>query len=539
LAQGARSRSLLYSRPEGGVCPLPTLAMDRHLERCIASLMRTPERVRGKRCLERTVSSPKRSLPAEAVPEAPGGSKGDVKVYEDQPSTGATDHLGVLFSGLETVLAILFSRGRPPLLSVVREDVEATTGKSLTEERLGQVLALAGGMLEVRWVGQGNSAALEVWQRTEDSKPRPPTSAERPHRQAKFAAALAAAVMSGGPLPVHQLPPRPESPPSAAVKRMRPVEVLAPTQAGRSVGVDGSLGSPAERMVALRRRVQAREEAAEEARARAAAISAAERRVGLCEDAIMLHGIVEHFFGRGREFLQFDHLFEKGKDDGCSVTTETEVLRAACSMSFSVQVKRPLELEAARAAIALLNEKCTGWYCVEKPKYSERVGAFIRMIPGASSADALLVLRKELREAQEAQTELELLGAAGPIATAVFSPAATVEAKGERLAEAEKVTKRLAAKEAARLAKEEAVRVAKEEVARLVREEATLLAKEKATHLAKKEAAPLAAEKAPRLTKKEAQRLEAIKKAEAAAAAAAAPPPGQSGKRRRLTKKGA
>jgi len=253
----------------------------------------------------------------------------------------------------------------------------------------------------------------------------------------------------------------------------------------------------------------------------------------------MLHGIVEHFFGRGREYLNFDSLFEKSKDDGCSVTTETEVLRAACSMSFSVQVKRPLELEAARAAIALLNQKCTGWYCVEKPKYSERVGAFIRMIPGASSADALLVLRKELREAQEAQTELELLGAAGPIATAVFSPAATVEAKGERLAEAEKVTKRLAAKEAARLAKEEAVRVAKEEVARLVREEATLLAKEKATHLAKKEAAPLAAEKAPRLTKKEAQRLEAIKKAEAAAAAAAAPPPGQSGKRRRLTKKGA
>merc|ERR1712032_677723 len=109
---------------------------------------------------------------------------------------------------------------------------------------------------------------------------------------------------------------------------------------------------------------------------------------------MVMHGVVEHMFARDINMF----------------ATDVEVLAASCSTSFGAQCRRPMDTSQARAALACLASHSAMWFKLEAPQYSQRVGSFLRCLPGGSSAAAMSALRTELRNLHQEQNELTFGG---------------------------------------------------------------------------------------------------------------------------------
>jgi len=182
-------------------------------------------------CIEKLLSTPPKSRKrrAESVDSTPQAGKSacmmspGVGLLPDTPRSGmnATPQtnesiLVKLFQGLERVLVYLASRKCRPTLYLVRKSVETTTGRDLSDERLEQILGLAGKMFELCWI----DGAMEIKQiiTTADGKTesRCPVRDELQERLDKFSSTVDEATRTGA-TPKRTLPVRPESakPPSA------------------------------------------------------------------------------------------------------------------------------------------------------------------------------------------------------------------------------------------------------------------------------------------------------------------------------------
>lgn len=335
---------------------------------------------------------------AEAVTTVPDVSKENAVACEDGlEAQGAV--LVKLFAGLESVLLTFKDRQRRPVLAAVRKDVEGFVSRMCTEERVAQILALSNGMLEV----VPRVSVLEVRQLV-DGEIRTPTSSEQAGRLSTFNAAVAAALKTGL-IPSQALPsdPRTSEPTmdretlvNSLANASRPSAPVAEISAPSVSHVAG--GSVSSKMSAMRERVLARQEAA---RARATWESELEmlrRKVGDCEDALSVHAVVQQLFARG------DAL--DANKGGCDRTSDLDVLKAVSSSSSSSQVRRPMDLDKARTALAMLVAKSTEWFCAETPQYSQRIGSFYRRLPNGNAATALEAIKAEILALKNEREEL-------------------------------------------------------------------------------------------------------------------------------------
>jgi len=372
------------------------------VDRDVELLLATPQRPQRRR-LQRVVSDTpnKGAPPAKArrvtrdTKDVPASSS--TKVVAAPPVFDAAETTALLvklFDGLESVLILLASRRTHPTIAVVREHVGSMTTRELTDERLQQVLAAAGDMLEATWVGN----AVELVQRI-DGEARRPTNVEKAQRQQSFCARLAAAVQHATAkriaLPRQPLPPRPtdaKAPEIAAVAcTAAQVEVKSGcSPAGEPARANAAAGES--RLDALRARIQARQASERIRKAHRAKVGELEHRSVVSEDALAVHGILVQLFARG-----------EGDD---SAASEAEVVAGICSSGFSMQSRRTIDAEAARTALALLIAKACGWFVAHTPQHSQRTGLILRRMPDGASEDSVVELQALVRSLQEEKRAL-------------------------------------------------------------------------------------------------------------------------------------
>jgi len=379
----------------GAASVLASMSMDR----CVAMLLQTPKRRQSKRQDDLSVLSPPRSAKRLAAPSA----HNDI----GEKATSSPDDAAVLarlFEGLESVLVLLGSRRTRTTLPVVRENVQAFTSKDLSDDRFERILGLAGDMLEVAWNGTGSYTALEVMQRTKDGEARLPTAAERLERRSVFDAALLAAK---GLEPRRKLPPRPvvasettaqqQVPEGREPKALRDWQGAAEHQTQHKLhsGSQGENTRPS-RLEALRARVLQRQDSNKMQAAHKAELDALERRMAVCEDAQIAHGIVVQLFARG--------------EGASSAASEAEVVAALTASRIGMQTRRPLDVESAREAIGCLALHAAGWFRLEAPQYTRRAGGFLRRNDGGLSEAAAAALRDERARLLQERHALETRG---------------------------------------------------------------------------------------------------------------------------------
>mmetsp|Transcript_53123 Transcript_53123/g.99577 ORF Transcript_53123/g.99577 Transcript_53123/m.99577 type:complete len:458 (+) Transcript_53123:87-1460(+) len=292
--------------------------------------------------------------------------------------------LSRLFGGLDLVILLLHGRRRAPL-SVVREHVETATGRDLTDDRLKQVLALAGDMFEVKWKGMGHDAVLEFAQRV-SGELRPPSTPEQWQRKARFDQDLLTAV-AYGTVPQQELPERPASPKHNDMQLLDaadPAMLALPAPKRRESAGSQAAFSVAERQDALLARVRAREAANNSTEAQA--FDQVRDKISVCDNAMTLHAVIQSLFARGQ--------------GGNSAASEAEVLRAACSASFGAQAVRPMDKAAAEMALEQLILRSTSWFNLEHGKHVQ--GArYLKRQPRGQAVAVMSVLQAERRDLEQ------------------------------------------------------------------------------------------------------------------------------------------
>lgn len=303
-----------------------------------------------------------------------------------------------LFDGLEAVLVMTAARKGRPTLAVIKEHVGNYTQRDLTDERLERVLHLAEDMLSVAWIGPN----LEICQKLENGDTRAPTNAERVERREAFAKRLAAAVEQGA-LPLRKLPQQPLPPPGLDAQRTAAsapdVKEAATPELTPSAASHSSATTGTERMQALKSRMLVKFEMENIQSAFRSQVWDLERSIATCDDAIVVHSVLGQLFARG-----------EGQD---SAATDAEVVQGVCSGGFATQTRRPLDVEAATAALACLRRNAAGWFGTTTKKYAHKPGLILRRLPGGQPAASLEAVRAEQRKFQE---ELARVGAICPTA---------------------------------------------------------------------------------------------------------------------------
>jgi len=273
-----------------------------------------------------------------------------------------------LFSSLDDVLQIQASRGRRVDVAQARVDVQAQTGRTLSDARLAIILELVGGLMQALWVGAGPHAKLQIFQRDEEGVERPSSAEEQRERCRRFTSALQVAV-SCGALPSCTLPPRPLSSTehelhelSTEVSPQKPETPLA-----QATPKPKKIGS-------LLERVRAREAAANGPLARAEAQLRTLLRS--CEDAATVHGILDALFAR------------------CEGTVARVAETAAVRAASSIFAATPLDRHRAHAGVAHLASRAQSWFEVQDAQHDNCERYFCRLACG-SAGDTLAVLRAE------------------------------------------------------------------------------------------------------------------------------------------------
>lgn len=282
-----------------------------------------------------------------------------------------------LFSGLESVLRLLSARNLKTYHSTVRTDVEATAGRDLTESRLAGILALAPGMIDVRWVGMGTNANLEIYHCAADGMERAPTVEEQSKRKELFAAALAAATEAGR-IPRRALPARPEAS-SAPIKEQAVSGIIMPEIVAAKPASKGL--TAAQRRENLLKRVQKREAAGESVETKEHQELC--RKMQACDNAMIAHSVLQSLFARG-----------EGKH---SAASEAEVIKAMTSATSSCQSRRTLNRLDAAEAVQFLASRAESWFYVEAGVHNPDA-KYLRRLPEGSAALALAALNTERKE---------------------------------------------------------------------------------------------------------------------------------------------
>jgi len=391
--------------------------MKRALSASIDALMKSPKR-QAKTRTEKLVKEVKtNSLHSELAPD------------EDTQELTEPQILLKLFIGLEHILRLIAGRRRHTSLEALREDVEGHTSRSLTTERLEQILALAEGMLEISWVGLGHSAYLALEQRNEDGKPQPPAAEELPKRSERFESALKTALATKvGAIPNRPLPSRPFAPGSEpkmdAEVSMTAEEAAKSSAAAAALSAVQSLprlarsGSSADRMEALKARIQAKKVFLDREAFHQRELQELDERIGAVEDALQTHAVLVQLFARG-----------EGRASGA---TELELLTAICGVSFAMQVKRPLSAEAGKAAVARLKSLgASVWFSAEEAFESSIAISYLRRLPSGSQMTVSETLESELRKLLQEKKVLLEKGAHADFVAIVPSERTEVEASSQ------------------------------------------------------------------------------------------------------------
>lgn len=288
-----------------------------------------------------------------------------------------------LFAGLDFVLRLLAARGVAAYHGRVRTDVEAVTHRALSDDRLIRILGLAGpGMLDVRWVGKGKTAKLEIFQRAKDGKERHPTMDEQRQRKEDFKAAFDVAVKAST-IAQRDLPPCPSA---GDVEYHKPsatgMLVLPEPPAATRTSIEGA--SAHSRKAALLERVRARESRGNSAEAKEYA--ELRHRILVCDNALTVHSVLQSLFARA-----------EGK---FSAATESEVIKALCSMSFGMQCVKTMDKPVAQEAVQMLVSKADGWFSVENGVHVPDLKCF-RRLPKGTASIALAAIHAERQHLEE------------------------------------------------------------------------------------------------------------------------------------------
>jgi len=298
------------------------------------------------------------------------------------------DALDILFAGIDRVSQIYVSRNRRIDFSMLRHDVEVNTRKELSEVRLGQILALAAGGLKAHWIGSGNAAKLELLQLDEAGQEQAMTTADIAARKTKFKEALKAAVDTGE-VPFQNIPPKPESTENQICRLLNDSRELSAPVPDLTILPRATIeASAASKMQSTLDRVRARQAAAQSPEA--LKYQELRRDLQTCTDSMEAFSVMAGLFAR-REGAT-DSEFVKCAD----AASEQEVLKALCSG----MVLRPMDAMAARAAVAYLASKASGWFDVEEGKHV--VGAkYYKRLPNSSPANVLDRLKVERSNIEE------------------------------------------------------------------------------------------------------------------------------------------
>mmetsp|Transcript_36658 Transcript_36658/g.80343 ORF Transcript_36658/g.80343 Transcript_36658/m.80343 type:complete len:464 (-) Transcript_36658:325-1716(-) len=390
--------------------------------------------------VERLIKGKSRPLaPARTVlPEPVAQIASEETPQEDKEH----DALRRLFVSLDSALQVSLLRGRRPTLRSIRPDVQATSSKSLTDDRIGRILALSGNMLSAKWTDPGGSskAELELAPLGPEGCRRAPTSSELLTRKAAFEDSLKKAAEQGS-LPASILPVLAERRVAEAPVASRSVPTpasntpMSAAQAGRqgpSLSASSEVDTPWER---LRKRVRAKEAAANSPAARARA--ELERRIRVCDDALAVHAIVVQLFAQAP--VKQATAFSERRFNAS--TTEGKVLAAVSSQSYGLQSIRTLKPDAAAVALAHLIERASGWFIVEDSQLETKARYLIRQPDGRSSAaeTALLEEKRKLRgELSSLEASVAMAGTSEPETVSVQAGSPKRKATTPRKAEGRK-----------------------------------------------------------------------------------------------------
>eukprot|EP00438_Fugacium_kawagutii_P019840 Skav227935 [mRNA] locus=scaffold146:442335:443627:+ [translate_table: standard] len=268
---------------------------------------------------------------------------------------------------------------------------------NLTSESLQQILSLADGMLEAKWIGE--FPYLSVTQQKE-GKPARPEGVELVERRAKFQEALSAACKNRK-VPTKPLPPRPGKGPKP-MEIEEPVDVEAGRAAAEKLAELAKLprlkttGTCKQRMEALKARIAAKKAIVEKEENEKAEFQSLLDSINVCEDVLAAREVLTHLFARPGE----------GKIVNVS---EKKILGALCSCSFADQCTRMVSLDAGKVALAKLKELGEGiWFSVMPAQYSE--DNFWRRIPGGNDERVRAALNSQMRALQDRKRKLVSLG---------------------------------------------------------------------------------------------------------------------------------
>lgn len=286
------------------------------------------------------------------------------------------DVLLKLFASLDSVLQLLSRRGQRGFHSAVKIDVESTTGRDLSDYRLGCVLGLAGpNVIDFRWAKTGRDVKLEFFQRDANGKECFPSLEEMEQRRQNFKVALIAAEKSNR-VPRVILPERFDSTPRVLSSNTIP---SLPPQYDRKATSPSSAGA-IRRRESLLERVRARERQAAERHVLEKKYNELRCKIGVCDDAEIVYKLLQSLFARG-----------EGKS---SAASEEEVLNGLCSVSFGMQCVKTLERPAAQAALKLLTEKSSQWFSVHTGVHNPNA-KYLRRLPQGHGANALAEVHAE------------------------------------------------------------------------------------------------------------------------------------------------
>lgn len=361
-------------------------------------LAATPQQPSKRRLRQQISHTPEKEAPAPKVRCIAVSSSSSSKTVGAPQDTKEKDLTISLFDGIENVLVLMASRRSRAILSAVRQHVEELTQRDLTDERLERVLAAAGNMLEAVWVGSN----LELVQRLRAGEHGVPTNAERIERREAFKATLVSSPQS---LPRRPLPGRPQASgskptlpcketPSHAAAPDPIVEVVAKAKREAEICIGPPAGAAERRMDALRVRIMERQASEARRKAYLGKIGQLESRIALCHDSLAVHAVLVQLFARGE------------CED--SAASEAEVVSGLCS---SMQSKRIMEAEAARAALDYLTSRAITWYEASAPQHSQLTGVILRRFSDGCSSTCAEELQLQIRELQEARRLLLAKGA--------------------------------------------------------------------------------------------------------------------------------
>eukprot|EP00927_Polykrikos_kofoidii_P002702 TRINITY_DN1107_c0_g1_i3.p1 TRINITY_DN1107_c0_g1~~TRINITY_DN1107_c0_g1_i3.p1 ORF type:complete len:525 (+),score=74.69 TRINITY_DN1107_c0_g1_i3:56-1630(+) len=327
----------------------------------------------------------------------------DEVAFDQKGASSEIETLLKCFIGLEAVLQVLALRRQRALLFQVRADVELSTGKSFTDDRLARILTLSKGMIRARWSCPGGDVELL---QVVDMELRAPHPNELPWRRAAFLQATSV-VGSADEIEMLELPRRRSTVERSPNQRTDTVETRCHSAAQTPNEPDPQQTSrlnAKERMEQLRIRLRKRQAASQSGVAQA--IVEMRKKLRLNENATVLHGIVAQLFSRNERRpdglrLWCNKQHDTGKAaDATSSTSEEEVVSAATSKNLAMQAMSPLERAEASEAIAHLASRADTWFATERG--SMNVGArFLRRLPGGSASHVLDTLRRERREIQQ------------------------------------------------------------------------------------------------------------------------------------------